>query len=172
MATKVRREIEPRWVSEYAAANYPNAEIRPRCPLGPPISGLREGMGIDKALRVSRPWRPEVDLAILPGDRVILVEGKIFKTMDGLSKLPIYKSLVPDTPELQDHAKKPIEMHLLVVRPLAWVLAAAEKQGIQVKEWAPPWIIPIWEERDKYWAPEAVAARAQRKQTLEKLGYI
>jgi len=171
MATKVRREIEPRWVSEYVTSNYPAAEIRLRVPLGPFVAGLAEQMGADKARRVSRPWRPEVDAVVVLKDRLILIEGKIFKTMDGLSKLPVYRDLVSTTPELEQFKEREIEMQLLIVRPLSWVLTAAEKAGVKVVEWAPPWIVTIWEERDKYWAPEAVAAREERKKVLRKLGY-
>jgi hypothetical protein len=171
MATKLRREVEPRWVAEYVTAHYGGYEARYRVPLGPPLTGTAEQMGTEKALRISRPWRPEVDAVIIEPERLILVEGKIFKVMDGLSKLPIYASLVPETPELADHKHKSIVMELLVVRPLSWVLTAAEKAGIKVVEWAPPWIVQIWEERDKYWAPEAVKLRNERKKVLSKLGY-
>jgi hypothetical protein len=171
MATKVRREVEPRWVSEYVMATYPRFEHRLRVPLGPAVAGISEQLGQEKALRVSRPWRPEVDAIVITADRLIMIEGKIFKTMDGLSKLPVYRDLVASTPELQAQKDLPVEMHLLVVRPLEWVLAAAEKAGVKVVEWAPPWIIQVWEDRDKYWAPDAVAKREERKKVLEKLGY-
>jgi len=158
-------------VSEYVSAHYPQLEYRPRCPLGPYLEGVAEQMGADKARRVSRPWRPEADAVLISPNRLILIEGKIFKAMDGLAKLPVYKSLIPDTPELSEHKNKPIDMQLLVVRPLGWVVTAAKKAGVLVVEWAPPWIIGIWEERDKYWAPEAVAARTQRKEALKRLGF-
>ena len=61
--TKVRREIEPRWVSWYIKENYPDAEIRLRCPLGPIPDALKELYGPAKAARVYRPSRPEVDAA-------------------------------------------------------------------------------------------------------------
>jgi hypothetical protein len=171
VAVKIRREVEPRWVSEYVAANYQGYEVRFRVPLGPYLPGTAEQMGSDKARRVSRPWRPEVDAIVLHTERLILIEGKIFKTMEGLSKLPVYKSLVPDTPELQAYKDRAIEMQLLVVRPLPWVLMAAEKAGVHVVEWAPPWIVEIWEERDKYWTPQAVKTREERKEVLKKLGF-
>jgi len=172
MATKIRRELEPRWVAEYVAANYPNAENRPRCPLGPIPTGIQEAIGGDKARRVYRPWRPEVDTCVILPTKLVLIEGKIFKTMDGLSKLPVYKSLIPTTPELTAHKEKPIDMELLVVRPLPWVVQAASLAGIRVVEWAPPWIIQVWEDRDKYWAPEAVKAREERKKFLEDHGFV
>jgi hypothetical protein len=171
MATKLRREIEPRWVSEYVSNFYPDDEVRLRCPVGALLPGVAEALGGPKAQKVSRPWRPEVDALVIRKDKLILIEGKIFKVMDGLSKLPVYKSLIPETPELQEHKDKPVDMQLLVVRPLSWVVSAAEKVGVKVVEWAPPWIVSIWEERDKYWAPEAVKRREERKETLKRLGF-
>jgi len=171
MATKLRREIEPRWVAEYVLANYPEDPVKYRVPLGAIPTDVEERLGPEKARRSFRPWRPEVDALVLQKARLILVEGKIFKYMDGLSKLPIYKSLIPSTPELQAYKALPVDMELLLVRPVSWVTEAAEKAGVRIVLWAPPWIIPIWEERDKYWAPDAVAAREQRKEVLKKLGY-
>lgn len=171
MQTKERREVEPRWVTEYVTEVYPGYEARYRVPLGPYIAGLAEQMGADKARRVSRPYRPEIDAIVIHTERLILIEAKIFKWMDGLSKLPVYKSLLADTPELQDVKDRPVEMQLLVVRPVAWVNSAAEKAGIRVVEWAPAWIVQIFEERDKYWTPEATKARQERKEVLQKLGF-
>jgi hypothetical protein len=172
MSTKVRREIEPRWVSEYVLATYPQAKTRFRVPLGDIPASFTEQFGATKAARAYRPWRPEVDALIELPDRLILLEGKIFKAMDGLSKLPVYASMVPITPELAEIKSKPLEMHLLVVRALPWVQQAAQMQHVTVVEWAPLWIVQIWEDRDKYWAPEAVAARSARKQKLTELGMV
>ena len=88
--TKSRREIEPRWVSEYVATHYARHKVRLRVPLGPVPEYLKKAHGTPKAIRIYRPWRPEVDcLVIMPG-ALVLIEAKIFKYMDGLSKLPVY----------------------------------------------------------------------------------
>jgi len=170
MSTKVRREVEPRWVTEYVVANYPNDEARYRVPLDVIPKSIVEQFGESKAARAYRPWRPEVDAIVIQPNKLILIEGKIFKAMDGLAKLPVYASLVSTTPELQAHVSKPRELQLLVVRALPWVLNAAKNSNVRVIEWAPPWIVQIWEERDKYWSPEAVAKRDQRKQKMQEAG--
>jgi len=171
MATKLRREIEPRWVSEYVAANYKDFPVRFRVPLGAIPKGLAEEMGEAKALAFFRPWRPEVDAIVILPRHLILIEGKIFKVMDGLSKLPIYKSLVPLTPELAEYRDFPVIMQLLCVRPLPWVEQAAAQNDVKIVPWAPDWLIKIWEERDKYWTREEVLKREDRKKTLKALGY-
>lgn len=169
--TKLRREIEPRWVSAYIKEFYPDEEVRLRCPLGPIPIELQKLYGPAKAARVYRPSRPEVDaLIVLPG-ALLLIEAKIFKYMDGLSKLPVYKSLVPKTPELLVFEGRPVLMHLLLPTLIPWVKAAAPDLGVEVYDWAPDWVIQIWEERDKYWTPEARMKRRERKELLARLGF-
>jgi len=169
--SRIRREIEPRWVAEYCVKFYPNYPVRYRCPLGPIPEQLEEMYGVGKGKRVFRPWRPEVDALIILPDRLILVEGKVFKYMDGVSKLPVYKSLVPQTPELKPYWHLPIEMHFLIVKELAWVKEAAERMGVKLIAWAPVWVQEIWLERNKYWTKEMVELRERRKEVLRRLGF-
>jgi len=168
--TRPRRELEPRWVSEYMVATYPRAEVRVRVPLGPIPKETASNYGLMKGLRVYRPWRPEVDAAARWTNKTILVEAKIFKYMDGLSKLPIYKSLVPDTPELA-HWPTEVAMELLIPAPISWVETAALNLGVKVvSTFVPPFIKEAWDERDKYWTKEAIEQREERKRKLQGLG--
>ncbi len=170
-STKLRRSIEPRWVSWYIKEKYPDAEVRLRCPLGPIPDALKELYGPAKAARVYRPSRPEVDaLVILPG-ALLLIEAKIFKYMDGLAKLPVYGALVRKTPELEIFSNRPVIMHLLIPKAIPWVMAAAPDLGVEVYTAAPDWLMEVWEERDQYWQPGARMRRADRKAILEKLGF-
>lgn len=170
--TRLRRDIEPGWVSWYIKTYYPDAEIRLRCPLGPIPDELKQLYGPAKAAQVYRPSRPEVDAVVVLEDAIILIEAKIFKYMDGLAKLPVYASLVRTTPELMALLPRPIRMHLLLPRPISWVMAAAAENGVEVKVAAPDWVLAIWEERDTYWTPENRMRREERKELLRKLGYV
>ena len=169
--TKVRREIEPKWVSWYVKEHYPDAEVRLRCPLGPLPAELKQLHGPAKAARVYRPSRPEVDALIIMDDELILIEAKIQKYMDGLAKLPVYASLVPETDELSVFHDRPLTMHLLIPVLIPWVVAAAPRLDVTVKTSAPDWLLPIWEERDKYWQPAARIKRADRRAFLKSMGY-
>jgi len=169
--TKLRREIEPRWVAEYCKTHFPNYPVRYRCPLGPVPPGLAEGFPPEKALRIARPWRPEVDALVIAPKELILVEAKVFKYMDGLSKLPIYRDLIDSTPELEQYRKLPRRMQLLLPAKLDWVETAAKAVGVETVVWAPDWVKAVWEERDKYWTKEAVQAREERKRILKAIGY-
>ena len=169
--SKLRKSIEPRWVSWYLKEYYPEAEVRIRCPLGPIPIELTELYGPAKAAKVYRPSRPEVDaLVVLPG-ALLLIEAKMMKYMDGLSKLPVYAALVPQTPELTVFRNKPILMHLLLPVEIPWVIAAAPAMGVEVKIAAPDWVVQEWGNRDRHWTPEARIKRVERKRLLTRLGF-
>lgn len=171
MATRTRRTLEPRWVSWYCAKAYGDFPVRLRCPLGPIPPELIQLHGEAKARRIHRPWRPEVDaLVLLPG-QIVLIEAKIQKYMDGLSKLPVYKSLIPVTPELREYRDLPVRMILLLPTRIAWVVAAAERMGVDVAYDAPDFILKVWAERDKYWTKPYLEKREARKKILGELGY-
>jgi len=170
--TKLRREIEPRWVSWYIKEHYPDAEARLRCPLGPIPPELTELYGPAKAAKVYRPSRPEVDALVVLPDALILIEAKVFKYMDGLSKLPVYAALARKSPELAVFMDRPIQMHLLLPIEVPWVASVAEDLGVTVVTEAPPWLMEIWRERDKYWGPEARLRREERKALLKRLGFV
>lgn len=169
--TKPRRELEPRWVSDYVAKFYPKAEVRMRVPLGPIPKETQKDYGLMKGLRVYRPWRPEVDAAVILPGALKLIEAKIFKYMDGLSKLPVYASLVESTPELQHVRDRPVQMTLLIPAEITWVKQAAAGLKVDVVVWAPEYIKQAWDERDKYWTKEAIQLREERKRKLQEAGY-
>jgi len=172
MATRIRREIEPKWVSWYIAKRFENALVKPRCPLGPIPEELVKLHGLSKAIKVHRPWRPEVDACVILPDRIILVEAKIQKFMDGISKLPVYKSLIPATPELKAWKDLPVEMRLLIPAEVEWVRTAAKKMDVKIIVDAPDFILKVWEDRDKYWTKPLMEEREARKEKLRELGYV
>jgi len=169
--TKLRREIEPRWVAEYCLTHYAGFPVSYRVPVGPIPADMVTEMGMDKAIRAYRPWRPEVDAIVYLPNYLVLIEAKVFKYMDGLAKLPMYKSQIPLTPQLKEHKDKEVLMELLLPVEIPWVTSMALNSGVKVVVWAPDWVLKIWEERNKYWEPEQRLLREQRKEVLRKLGY-
>ena len=171
MATRTRRELEPGWVSWFCAKEYPRNIVKLRCPLGPIPEELVKLHGMAKAIKVHRPWRPEVDaLVILPG-AIRLIEAKIQKFMDGLAKLPVYKALVPTTPEMKAWRDLEIQMLLLIPTRIGWIMTAAEKMGVMVSTEAPDFIKMAWQERDKYWTKPHMKKREERKKKLQEMGF-
>ena len=132
MNTRIRRELEPKWVSWYVALAYPKEVVKLRCPLGPVPEELIKLYGASKAFKTYRPWRPEVDAVIITKKNIVLIEAKIQKFMDGLSKLPVYEALVSMTPELYHYLDRPTEMRLLMPARVEWVITASKKMNVQV----------------------------------------
>jgi len=171
MFTRLRRELEPAWVSWYVARRWPKAIAKFRCPLGPIPEEIKAAYGETRGRKVYRPWRPEVDALVIEPGALWLVEAKIQKFMDGLSKLPVYKGLVPSTPELVEWKHLSILMVLLIPEKVDWVIAAGKEQHVQIVVEAPQFIKDAWADRDKYWTKEATEAREKRKEKLRELGY-
>ena len=171
MATRTRRDLEPKWVSWYCAKHYPRAIVKLRCPLGPIPEELKKLHGEAKAIKVYRPWRPEVDACVILPGAIRLIEAKIQKFMDGLSKLPVYRSLVPTTPELRAWRDLGVEMILLLPAHVEWVEKAAARMGVAIAVEAPDFIKKAWAERDKYWTKPYLEKREKRKKKLRELGY-
>jgi len=155
-----------RLASEWALKNFPDGNYRLRCPLGPIPEYIKKTAPKEKWIGASRPYRPEVDICRWEKDRVIIIEAKIFKIMDGLSKLPIYKALVGETPELKEHWDKPVEMWLIVCWTAPWLEVAAEKLGIKLIVYKPDWIAKYVEERHKYWTKEYREKRIRERYGL------
>lgn len=154
------------------AQAYPKAEVRLSVPLGGIPKQTQQDYGLMKGLQVYRPWRPEADAIANWNGHTILVEAKIFKYMDGLSKLPVYKSLIPSTPELA-HFPADISMELLLPVPITWVIQAAQGTGVKViTTFVPDYIQHAWNQRDKYWTKDAIQARETRKQAIKEAGIV
>ncbi len=151
------RPREARLVAEYVAATFPldrGWTIRQRVPLGPATEQATAAFGPVKGLRASRPYRPEVDAVAHRPTEVVMVEGKIFKVIDGLAKLPIYKDLWPSTPEAREMKNWPVEMRLVAPRTAPWFEEAARAKNITVVVYRPDWVDEYELEYQKYWTKE------------------
>ncbi len=101
-------------LAEYIKAYYSGHRVKSGCPLGQVPESLIFEYGAAKAYKVARPMRPEVDALIWEDKRLILVEAKILRWVDGLSKLPVYSAMVPQTPELQEFVSWPRVLRLVI----------------------------------------------------------
>jgi len=166
------RVVEPRWVAEYCTEFYPKDIVLYRCPLGMPPKEVRFGVSLKKALQLYYPYRPKVDALIVTPTAIILVEAKVWKYIDGLSKLPVYAALVKQTPELEKYLPRPVIKRLLVPIIPQWLLPIAKELNVEIINWAPDWVKEVYLERERYYTPEGEAERARRKEILEKLGFF
>jgi len=157
-------------IREYIAQRYPRSHVIFDCALGPVPEVLIAAWGARKALRVGRGLRPVVDALVITDGSLVLVEAKIIRWLDGISKLPVYSGLVPTTPELAEYRDRPRRMILCTPWAGESVLAAAAGVGVEVEEFSTPEVDDYVRELDKYWSREYQAARADKKRARELLG--
>lgn len=169
--TKLRADWEHRYVADYVITKYPHDTHKFRCPLGTAPEWMIREMGLGKAIRAFRPSRPEVDAAVVTADRIVLIEGKLFKVMDGLSKLPIYRSLIPETPEFDVYKTLPVDAVLVTPKKPEWAQKVVAELDIRVDIFIPDWIKEYVEAQEKYWTTEERFEREKRREVLKGLGY-
>lgn len=127
--------------SEWLASNFPASEIRTRVRLGrvPPeiVSALPPSLS-PRALQFLQRW---ADAVILDRDRVTIAEFKIRTAATAIGQLLLYRQLLPETPELTEHAWKPVNLLLVTAQADPEVAAFARSHGIRLELYRPQWII-------------------------------
>ena len=169
--TKLREDHEARYVSEYVLQKYPHDEVKYRCPLGMVPEQFIAALGLGKAVRMYRPYRPECDAAVITDNEIVLIEGKIFKVVDGLAKLPLYRFLVPQTPEFSPFKSLPVRALLVTPKRLTWGEDYAREAKVSVDYFMPAWIAEYYERQERYWTGEERFKRYKRGEILKRLGY-
>jgi len=164
------QQRERRLISEWALARYPRDRRILGCPIGEVRTELVSRVGQARAVRLSRPWRLEVDAVIPTADRLVVAEAKIFRPRDGIGDLLVYRAQVWKTPELQQY--RDLDLDLVLVSPWEsdFILELCRDGGIRLEVYGPPWVADYIEEHHKYWTPEYQAARAEKRRLREVLG--
>ncbi len=157
-------------VAEYLLANYSKFPHLQAVPLGAVDANLMVSQGYQKAIRMSRPYRPEVDAVVILPRYLLLIEAKVWNIVDGLAKLPMYQSLVPKTPELQQYMPREILLQLVCGWTNGNLETMARAAGAQVVVYAPEWLQQIVQGMHKYWTPEYQAARSAKLAAREYFG--
>lgn len=166
MARK-NQQVETRMVSEYLVQQYPKFTAMQAVPLGAIDNALMATAGYQKAIGLSRPYRPEADAIVILPNYLLLIEAKVWNVVNGLSKLPLYASLVPVTPELQQYMPRQILMELVVGTTNSNLQTMAAKMGVSIKLYNPPWLQDVVNSMNLYWTADYQAER-QRKLAMRK----
>ncbi len=169
MARKTR-QVETRMVAEYLISQYGKFPTKQAVPLGKVDENLMASEGYQKAILMSRPYRPEVDAIVVLPRYLVLVEAKVWNVVNGLAKLPLYKSLVPFTPELQQYKDKEVLMELVVGLTNDNLAIMARDLGVTVRVYCPDWLNEVVQGMSNYWTKEATLARQNKQQMRELLG--
>jgi len=169
MARKTQ-QVETRLIAEYVKETYAKFPVIMKQPLGKVSDSLMADLGYDKALRISRPSRPEVDAVVILPRYLILIEAKVWSVVNGLAKIPLYKSLVPFTPELRDYKGREILMELVVAWTNDNLEIMARDMGVKVHVFHPPWIEEVVSKMHNYWTADYRTQRAEKLRLREQLG--
>lgn len=169
MARKTQ-QVESRMVSEYMLSQYAKFPFSLGVPLGSVPRELLEKEGSQRALGLMRPYRPEVDAVVYLPRYLVLIEAKVWNVLNGLAKLPFYKSLVPITPELQEYKNRDVLMHLVVGWSNPNLEYMARDAGVELHVFCPPWLQQVVDGMHKYWTPEYRREREQKLQLREHFG--
>jgi hypothetical protein len=157
-------------VSEYLLSAYAEFPTIKAVPLGKVAESLMAEQGYAKAIGIMRPYRPEVDAVVVLPRYLVLVEAKVWNVVNGLAKLPLYKSLVPFTPELAKYMPRDIIMELVVGWTNDNLEIMARDQGVKVVVYSPPWLADIVARQHEYWTAEYQQERQRKIQMRELLG--
>uniref|UniRef100_A0A6M3XLH3 Nuclease n=1 Tax=viral metagenome TaxID=1070528 RepID=A0A6M3XLH3_9ZZZZ len=164
------RQVETRMISEYLKENYDGFTFILNVPLGSVSEDLMREEGYKRAIGLSRPFRPIADAVVILPSYLLLVEAKVWNVVNGLAKLPLYKSLVPITPELKEYMPRGTLMQLVVgwTNPNLQIMARAA--GVELKVYRPLWLEEVVESQHRYWTREYRDQREKRLQMREFFG--
>lgn len=168
MARK-NRQVETRLVAEYLKAQYSQFTCITKVPLGLISESLQADVGYSKAAGVMRPFRPEVDAVVILPRYIVIIEAKVWQVVSGLGKIPLYKSLVPLTPELKQYMPREILMELVVGWTYSNLEVMARDAGVTIRLFCPDWLTEVVNDMHKYWTPEY---RANRERILKAREYM
>lgn len=169
MASK-NQQVETRLIAEYCKDTYGQFPFTLKQPLGAIREDLSREYGFAKALALSRPSRPEADALIFHPKWLILIEAKVWHIIDGLAKLPLYKSLVPVTPELLQYRDREIIMEIVVPWTNPNLELMATSIGATVKLYKPLWIDEVVAKVQNYTTREYREAREEKNRNRALLG--
>ncbi len=149
--------------AEWLAQHFPDGGYWTNFPLGAVPPEL-QGTGASYSLR------RRVDGLAVTKTELTLIEAKVWKPMDGVDKLPVYKQLVPLTPELMFYHNLPIKMILVCPRATSTVMESAKISGIEVQTYSAPWLTEVLNYIDYLYTTAGRTAMAERAQQRKWLG--
>jgi len=161
------RQVEVRLVAEYLKKEYSKFTFITKQPLGIVSEEYLKEFGWKKALGITRPFRPEVDAVVILPRYLLIIEAKVWSIVNGLAKLPLYKSLVPVTPELKQYMPREVIMELVVGWTNPNLEIMARDMGVRVKIYCPDWLGEVVDGMHKYWTREYRAERAKKLKMRE-----
>jgi len=138
-----KREWQPRemrMVAEYLQLNYAQYLCRQRVRLGSIPDKLRGRLLGKGEEHMAGVWRRWADAVVVKPDEIIIIEAGIKPDPGDISKLKLYRSLLPHTPEFEAFANLPIQLELVWALVDVFLEQIARYDGIRVVYYKPDWI--------------------------------
>lgn len=156
-------QVEKRLTAEWMAMQFPQGGYWLNFSLGAiPANAAATGAAYSGRRRVDGLAVTKIDLQ--------LIEMKVWKPLDGLDKLPVYKALVPVTPELKPYLELPIRMILVSPRLTGQNIADCKLMGIEPVQVSGGWIDDVVAHIEWLWTSEGRTAMADRAAQRKWLG--
>jgi len=137
---KKREEVEQRYLAEWIAKNFPNAQkVFFQKALGdlPWRYALHSEVDYRYFLRYAK----RADAVVITPEEVVIVETETRRPVVGLSELLLYKDLVDETPDLKPYLTgRKIRLILVTPLPDDDVMRSCKKHGIEFVIYHPEWI--------------------------------
>ena len=164
------RQVETRMVSEYLKATYGKFPFIMDIPLGKLDPQTVTEQGILRAANLLRPYRPRADAVVLLPRYLVIVEAKVWNVVNGLAKLPLYKSLIPFTPELAQYKGREVLLELVVGWSTPNLEIMARDANVKLVVFTPDWLEGIVQSMHLYWTKEYQAQRQDKIKLREQYG--
>ena len=164
------RQVETRMVSEYLLKEYSKFPFIMKVALGALPEDMLKSVGITTTTRIYRPFRPEVDAVVILPRYLLLVEAKVWNVIDGLAKLPLYKSLVFLTPDLKQYMPREVLLQLVVGWSNTNLEVMARDAGVELRIFCPDWLKEVVDGMHAYWTKEYREEREKKIQMREYFG--
>lgn len=161
---------ERRFINDYIQSRYPNNRVKYNCPLGLPPERLVASFGLTQSLKLAMGSRLMVDAVVWEDHKLILIEAKIREWVNGVAKLPIYKMLVPSTPELEEFRDWPVDMVLALPYINDYIESTAALVDVRVDMYTSAAVDESMAMVAKYQTPAWKRDQAQKRETRERLG--
>lgn len=164
------RKVEGRMVAEYLLKNYSEFPFTMNVALGALPPDIVKKEGYERAAKLMRPFRPAVDAVVILPAHLLLIEAKVWNIVNGLAKLPLYRSLVPITHELKQYMPRDVMMQLVVGWTNGNLEVMAREAGVELKVFCPEWLEEVVEGMHNYWTREYRLEREKKIAMREYFG--
>jgi hypothetical protein len=135
------RIVHEDYIVEWLGINYPAGSWRTNVPLGDKLIQKEVRLTAEERRQLGGMLGANADAIAIIADGVHIIEAMVRHEPGALEDLLKYKELLAYTSGLEHLAEKPIRLILLTPLSLGWYEKFANKLGIEVKYYSPPWIL-------------------------------